>query len=117
MKYFWQCNRKKQLTFIMIDRVCLSPVLAQYCRWLKAAVFTHSPKCITNQIICISKTPTVTPVPFLIPYTHLSTAPGENRGQLATSHLPSPRATWLGKLSEVGLTFPLLTLSLPSLLL
>lgn len=60
----------------------------------------------------IFKTPTLTPNPFLIPYTHLSTAPGENRGHLATSHLPSPRATWLGKISEVGLTFHLLTLSL-----
>lgn len=47
------------------------------------------------------------PTPFLIPYSHLSTAPGENRGHLATSHLPSPRETWLGKISEVGFTLSL----------
>lgn len=90
----------------MIDGVCHQFL---YYNWLRAVVFTHSRmhnSCY--QIICISQT-----IPFLIPFSNLLTVPGENRGHLATSHLPSPRATRLGKISEVGLTFSLSLHSLP----
>lgn len=103
----------RRLVFTTVDRV--------YHRHLPLSL-SPSPKCITHVIHYLYISPSSRPhTPFLIPYTHLSPAPGENRGHFATSHLPSPRAVWLGKISAVGLTFspppPLfLTLSLHSLL-
>lgn len=97
----WLLSRIIQLLMLLFFASCRNNCIMHYSvlvnTWLiRAAVFFHSP-ISQSGYLCIS-----TPFQFLFPPPIFFTTSRENREHLATSHLLPPRATMLGKISEVS---------------